>query len=78
MEEVVKLVVGIIFLALAWPVGNWLASSTKEELKSAQRWINLIVYLGLLGGFVGMLLRKDVWMFTGFFISIVASRSLRG
>ena len=35
MKEVIKLIIGILFLLLGIPIGNWLSRTTKEELKRA-------------------------------------------
>jgi hypothetical protein len=67
---------GIVFLILAWPVGNFLARVTKDEMKQGRKWFKLLVLVGLIGGFVGLILGNDVLLFTMFFIVIVSSRSL--
>lgn len=73
----IKLLIGILVLALGIPIGILLAKFTKEELKPGRKWIKLVTFLGLVGGFVGLLIGNDVVMFSLFFISIVASQSLR-
>ena len=77
MEEFIKLLIGCIFLVLGVLFGNWLAANTKEELKKGQFWFKLIIIISLIGGFIGLLINKDVIMFSFFFIAIVTSRSLR-
>ena len=77
MQELYKILFGIIFLVLGWFIGNFLAQVTKEELKDGRRWFLLIVVLGLIGGVVGLIIGNDVLLFTMFFIAIVTSRSLR-
>jgi len=78
MQELIKLVIGIAFLALGIPIGNFLAKITKEELKSGRKWFKLIVLLSLIFGAVGLIIGNDVLLFSLFFIAIVASRSLKG
>ena len=77
MEEVIKLIIGILVLVLGFPIGNFLAKKTKEELKSGQRWFKLIIIMGLIGGIIGLILGNDILMFSSFFVAIVASRSLK-
>ena len=77
MEEVLKIVIGIVFLFLGIPIGNFLAKMTKEELNSGKKWFKRIVFVCLIGGLIGLILRNDILMFSLFFIAIVTSRSLR-
>lgn len=77
MQEIYALLIGIIVLALGFPIGNFLASRTKEELKDGQRYFRYIVWIGLICGFIGLLISNDVIMFAFFFIAIVTSRSLK-
>ena len=75
--ELINLLIGVLVLLLGFPLGSFLARVTKEELKSGQKWFKLIIILSLIGGFVGLILRNDMLMFSLFFIAIVTSRSLR-
>lgn len=77
MQELIKLVIGIVILALGIPIGNFLAKITKEELKSGRKWFRIIILVGLIGGFIGLIIKNDVLLFSSFFIAIVTSRSLR-
>jgi len=77
MQEIFQLLIGVVVLALAFPIGNYLAKKTKEELKQGRKWFKIIVYVSLAGGIVGMLIRDDVLMFSFFFMALVTSRSLR-
>lgn len=77
MTEIISLIIGIIILILGIPLGNYLAKVTKEELKSGQKWFRYIIFIGLIGGFAGLIIKNDILLFTMFFISIVTSRSLR-
>ena len=77
MQEIFKLLIGVAVLVLGIPVGNFLAKQTKEELKDGKKYFKIIIFLSLIGGFIGLILRNDVLMFSLFFIAIVTSRSLR-
>ena len=77
MQELIKLVIGIVLLASGIPIGNILAKITKEELRSGKKWFKLIVLVSLIFGVVGLLIRNDILMFSLFFIAIVTSRSLK-
>jgi len=77
MQEFVKILIGILVLIFGIPVGNFLAKITKEELKDGRKWFVLLVWVGLIGGFIGLIIGNDVLLFTGFFIAIVSSRSVR-
>lgn len=77
MQQVVKLILGIAFLLLAFPVGNFLAKVTKEELKAGRKWFNLIIGLCLIGIIVSLVFMNDILLFTFAFIALVTSRSLR-
>tara|TARA_Y100000310_G_scaffold151207_1_gene150742 strand:+ start:1815 stop:2045 length:231 start_codon:yes stop_codon:yes gene_type:complete len=76
MQEVLKLLIGVVVLLLAVPIGNLLAKVTKRELKSGKGYFRWIIFLGLILGVVGLILRNDALLFTGFFIAIVTSRSV--
>jgi len=73
----IKILIGIFILLLGFLIGNYLAKITKEELKAGQKWFKLIIVISLIGGFVGLVIGKDVIMFSLFFIAIVTSRSLK-
>jgi len=76
MQEILKLLIGIFVLLLGFPIGNYLAKITKEELTSGQKWFKLIIIASLIGGFVGLIIGNDAILFSLFFIAIVTSRSL--
>jgi len=76
MIEILKLLIGVGVLILGHPIGNLLAKYTKEELKDGQKYFLIIVWAGFIGGFIGLIIGKDVLLFSMFFISIVTSRSL--
>jgi len=77
MEEFVRLFVGIIFLALGWPIGNFLVKVTKDETRQGQFWFKMIVSLSLVLGFISLIFGNDILMFSFFFIALVTSRSLK-
>jgi hypothetical protein len=77
MQEIVKLLIGVIVLFLGIPIGDFLAKSTKEELKAGRIWFKVISIACVIGGFISLVLGNDIMLFTLFFIAIVTSRSLR-
>jgi hypothetical protein len=76
MQEIIKLVIGIVVLFLGIPIGNFLAKWTKEELKDGQIWFKLIILVSLIIGFIGLMIGDDILLFAFFFIAVVTSRSL--
>ena len=77
MLEVIKLLIGIFVLFFGIPLGNFLAKITKEELKDGEKWFELLVFIGLIGGIIGLIIKNDTIMFSLFFIVIVTTRSLK-
>jgi len=77
MQELIKLLIGVGVLGLGFPIGLFLARTTKEELKKGQKWFKLIIFVSLFSGFVGLIIGNDSLMFSCFFIAIVVSRSLK-
>jgi len=76
MEEIIRIFIGILVLALGFPIGNFLSKSTKEELRKGQNWFKAIIYVSLILAVVFLFLRIDYLLFTFAFIAIVTSRSL--
>ena len=76
MEEIIKLIIGVAFLALGIPIGNFLRKQTEDEQKAGRIWFKILTTIGILGGFIGLIIRKDWVLFTFFFIAIITSRSL--
>ena len=70
MQEVVKLLIGILVLILGVPLGSYLARQTKDELKQGQKWFRLIIIFSLIGGAIGLIIGDDVLLFSLFFIAI--------
>jgi len=77
MQEIIKLLIGVVILILGIFIGNLLASSAKSELKKNQRWFKIIIILSSIGGFTGLFIKNDVILFSFFFIAVVTSRSLK-
>ncbi len=76
MNEWLELLIGMFVLIIGIPIGNLLRKYTEDELKIGKKWFKLLTYLGIFGGFVGLIINNDTIMFTFFFIAIVTSRSL--
>jgi MFS family permease len=77
MEQIYVFAIGIVFLVLGIPLGNFLAKITKEELKSGRKWFKLLIILSFIGAIVFLILGNDALLFTFLFIAIVTSRSLK-
>jgi len=77
MQQIIKILIGISFLALGFPVGDFLANKTKDELKLGQKWFKIIIIVSLIGGLMSLILRNDSLFFSFLFIAIVTSRSLK-
>jgi len=77
MDEILRFAIAIIVLAIGIPIGNYLAKSTREELKPGKKWFKRIVLLSLIGVVIGLIIGNDVFLFSFGFIAIVTSRSLR-
>tara|TARA_Y100000310_G_C20331935_1_gene645702 strand:+ start:167 stop:403 length:237 start_codon:yes stop_codon:yes gene_type:complete len=77
MQEIFRILIGIVILLLAFPLGSWLAKETKEELKQGKKWFKLIIILSFVGAIVSLFFRSDVLFFSFLFIAIITSRSLR-
>jgi hypothetical protein len=77
MQEIIKLLICVIVLSFGIPIGDYLALKTKKELPDGQVWFKGIIITSLILGFVGLIIKDDVLLFTMFFIAIITSRSLR-
>lgn len=77
MLEIFRISIGILILALGFPIGYYLAKITKEEMKVGQKWFKVIIILSMIGAVISLILRNDVLFFAFLFISIVTSRSLK-
>lgn len=77
MTEIIKILIGALILILGIPIGNLLARYTKEELKDGKKWFKIIIFCGLIGGLIGLIIKSDLIMFSFFFIAIITSQSLK-
>ncbi|NCN51927.1 hypothetical protein GW931_02855 [archaeon] len=76
MQEISRLLIGIVFLILGIPIGNYLKSITLDEQKDGQKWFRILIAISIAIGFYGLIIGNDWLLFTMFFIAIVTSRSL--
>jgi len=78
MKEWLEILIGVLILILGVPIGDLLKKFVeKDEIDKGQVWFRILVWIGLVGGFVGLVLRNDILLFSGFFVAIVSSRSLK-
>ncbi len=77
MQQIIKLLIGVLVLLLGFPIGSYLAKQTKEELNSGQKWFKLIIIISLIGGGIGLIFGNDAILFSFFFIAIVTSQGLK-
>jgi len=77
MQDIIRILIGIVFLILGIPIGNLLARWTKEELGSGQKWFRLMIIAGLIGSVVSLISGNDILLFTFLFIMVITSRSLK-
>ena len=77
MQDIIKIIIGILVLALGIPLGTLLAKLTKEELKSGQKWFKLIIILSMIGAIASLIVKNDVLLFSFLFITVVTTRSLK-
>ena len=76
MQEIFELVIGILILISAFPIGSYLAKITKEELKQGKKWFKLIIFISLIGAVASLILKNDILFFSFLFIIIITSKSL--
>jgi len=76
MQEIVRILIGIAVLIFGVFIGNLLAKSTKEELKSGQTWFKIILILGMAGAIIGLIIKNDILLFTFLFLTVITSRSI--
>lgn len=77
MQETIKLLVGVLLVLAGFPIGNFLAKLTNEELKEGQKYFKILILLGGIGAIASLILKNDYLMFTFLFVAIVTSRSLK-
>lgn len=76
MQEIIKILIGIVVLFCSVFIGNLLAKVTKEELKSGQIWFRRIIILSLIGAIISLIIKNDILLFTFLFITMVTSKSV--
>lgn len=72
----------LVLIALSgYPIGGFIASKTKEELKSGRKWFKLIIAMSMMGILISLImLRGDnllISVSSLIFISLIASASLK-
>lgn len=77
MNEIIKIAIGILFLVLGIPAGDYLAKLTKEELRGGRIWFKAIIIFSLMGAVLSLIFGEDVILFSLLFIALVTSRSLK-
>ena len=68
MQELIRIIIGVVVLGLGIPIGNYLARLTKEELKPGKKWFSLIILLALIGAVFALIFRNDALLFGLLFI----------
>jgi len=76
MQEIIKILIGIIVVFFSVFIGNLLAKLTKEELKTGQGWFRKIIILSLIGAVISLIIKNDILLFTFLFITMVTSKSI--
>lgn len=73
----IKALIGIIILALGFPLGDLLRKYTEDEKTEGQFWFKAIILLAAIGAILALVFREDILFFTFVFIAIVTARSLK-
>ena len=77
MTEIINLLIGVVVLALGFPLGIYLSGITRDESKEGQKWFKLITIISLVGVLINLILGNDILLFSFAFIAMVTSRSLK-
>jgi hypothetical protein len=77
MQEIIKILIGILVLIAGIPIGIILAKLTKEELKQGQKWFKIILLISFIGGITGLIIKNDILLFSFLFMAIICWGSLR-
>jgi len=72
-----ELIVGVLVLVLAFPLGSYLRKLTLDEQKQGKKWFFYIMILGIIGAVVSLIFRQDAYLFTSLFVAIIALQSWR-
>lgn len=76
MQYIYKFIISAVVLLLAFPIGNLLRNLTQDEQKDGKKYFVILLWISLIIGTLGAIIKRDWMMFTFFFIAIVTSRSL--
>jgi len=77
MNTIIQFTIAVVVLGLGFPIGNYLARLTKEELKYGQKWFKIIILVSLISAVLSLFIKNDVLLFAFLFMAIVTSRSLK-
>ena len=77
MLEILKLLIGIAVLGLGFPIGDYLAKQTKEELHDGKKYFKILIIVSAFGALVSLIIKNDYLLFSFSLIAIVTSRSLK-
>lgn len=77
MQEIIKILLGIIILVLGIPIGIILAKNTKEELRKGRKWFITLIVICFIGAVWNLIIPNDALLFTFLFIAVVSSMSLK-
>ena len=77
MEEIIKFIIGIIILALGFPIGRFISKIADDELISGQIWFKLLIIFSIIGAIIGLVIGEDYLFFSLLFIEIVTSQSFK-
>ena len=77
MELIIRYLLGVVILIIAFPLGNYLAKITKEELKEGRKWFRLIIILNTVGIVIGIAMIKIELIFWFGFVMIITWRSMK-
>ena len=62
----------LILIALAFPVGLWIAWLARDELIAGRPWFRILIIAGVLGGLVFLILKTYAAASTSVFIAFLA------
>ena len=77
MLEIFAILIGIGAVVLGFPIGNFLAWISKDEIKTKQNWFKTAIILFFIGAIIFLALRNDAFFFSFLFFAAVTSRSLK-
>ena len=77
MNEFIQIGFGVLSLIIAFFLGKFVASISKDELHMGHKWFETILLISFLGVISSAIFRNDALMFTFLFILVFTSRSVR-